>query len=208
MDLISINSIIAEKGQNCDDQGESVLWLDSSEDGAGTGDRIDGAGIVGKARIDADGHVLSRAGAAVNPRPCAVPVPGRLRRGGQAEALEIGIGEARHGAAAVPAAGREMGLPEGVVVAQNGAVPAPVPGPGPVIEGGDVAQPGTAMGEAGDLRPFAGRRGEPSWTVRVSPVRGSVLTSRPHQPLARRMGSSSFRKVSKVVPSASARSMA
>ena len=160
MDLISINSIIAEKGQNCDDQGESVLWLDSSEDGAGTGDRIDGAGIVGKARIDADGHVLDRAGAAVDPRPCAVPVPGRLRRGGQAEALEIGIGEARHGAAAVPAAGREVGLPEGVVVAQNGAVPAPVPGPGPVIEGGDVAQPGTAMGEAGDLRPFAGRHGD------------------------------------------------
>ena len=130
------------------------------EDGAGTGDRIDGAGIVGKARIDADGHVLDRAGAAVDPRPCAVPVPGRLRRGGQAEALEIGIGEARHGAAAVPAAGREVGLPEGVVVAQNGAVPAPVPRPGPVIEGGDVAQPGTAMGEAGDLRPFAGRHGD------------------------------------------------
>ena len=97
-------------------------------EGAGTGDRIDGAGIVGKARIDADGHVLNRAGAAVDPRPCAVPVPGRLRRGGQAEALEIGVGEALHGAAAVPAAGREMGLPEGVVVAQNGAVPAPVPG--------------------------------------------------------------------------------
>ena len=109
--------------------------------------------IVLKARIDADRQIDRLAGSGIVPWPCSTPVLGRFLRGREAEAFEIAVGELLDGAAAVPAVWRIVGLPEGMVPAQYGAVPAGVIGAGAFVQDGDVAQPWPYMGEALDGLP-------------------------------------------------------
>ncbi len=118
-------------------------------------DRIEGADIVVPSGVDADRDLDGLAGALVGPRPGEQGVGRRSSGGLEAEALEVLVAELDDRASAVPAVGRVVGAPPGVIPAQDGAVPGEVCGPCVCVADGDVAEPGQRLGGALDALPFA-----------------------------------------------------